>query len=79
MTLAQLFRMIFETAKISGIDIEGNTTDYWAYPYMLKAEELGLIEIENNLDEIKNMEIQRLTEDKQRNIFVRFFMIIVTR
>lgn len=36
MTLAQLFRMIFETAKISGIDIEGNTTDYWAYPYMLK-------------------------------------------
>ena len=54
-TLAQLFRMIFETAKISGIDIEGNTTDYWAYPYMLKAEELGLIEIENNLDEIKNI------------------------
>ena len=51
-TLAQLFRMIFETAKI---DIEGNTTDYWAYPYMLKAEELGLIEIENNLDEIKNI------------------------
>ena len=40
--LAQLFRMMFESAKVDGIlTADDNPTTYWAYPYMKKASELG--------------------------------------
>lgn len=47
-TLAQLFRMMFESAKVDGIlTADDNPTTYWAYPYMKKASELGFKTIDD--------------------------------